>query len=81
MVLLRLQLAPLAFVRRAFFEDLNLHAEIGGVAFERRADAEAVVGTFFKFEFKAQDEVFIFLFGEQIAAAAFGAIGTPLVTP
>ena len=68
-VLRRLELRVL---RAAVVEDLNLHADVGGVALERRADADAVVGVLGQLEVELEDEVPVLLLGEEVAAVFLG---------
>ncbi len=69
MVLERLQLR---IFRPAIVEDLDLDAGVGGVALERRADADAVVGVRGQAHVEAEDEVGVFLLGVTIAAVLLG---------
>jgi hypothetical protein len=41
-------------------EDLNLHAQVGGIALKRGADADAVVAARLGFEFKAENKAYSF---------------------
>ncbi len=74
MILFRAQFAPFSTISRAILQNLNLHADIGGIAVEWCADAHAVVRAILQLELKAQDEIIKFLFREQISTAAQGAI-------
>ena len=56
-------------LRRGVVEHLDLHALIRSVAFERRAETDAVVAARTHFEVHAQDEVGVLLDGEEIPAA------------
>ena len=68
-VLVRLE-APVH--RRAVLEDLELHPDVGGVALERGADAEPVVGGRGQLELEAEDEVGVLLLRVQVPPAALG---------
>ena len=60
--------ADFAFVNGGVVvEDLNFHAEVGGVAFEGGSDADAVVGSFGELEVETENEIGILGFGEEIA--------------
>ena len=50
-------------------EDLQFHADVGSVPFERRADAEAIVRPLLQLELEAENEIAILFLREQIAAA------------
>ena len=65
MILRRLQLGVL---RAAVVQHLNLHADIRRITLERSADADAVVGVLGQLELEPQDEVGVFLLGEEVAA-------------
>src|SRR6188768_2927150 len=69
-MLLRSDLALVAFV--AIVEDLDLHALVGGIAFERRADTDAVVAAWLGPELEAEDEVGVLANREQVAATVRG---------
>ena len=65
--------AELAFIDRGvMIEDLNFHAEVGGVAFEGGADADAVVGAFGELEVETENEVGVLGFGEEVAVGVRG---------
>src|SRR5207302_6142687 len=51
---------------------LNFHAVIGGIPFQRRANADSVVATGFQFVLEPQNEVRKFLFCEQVSASTPG---------
>src|SRR5262245_19037792 len=53
-------------------EDLNLHALVGCVTCQWRADAHSVVPGWFRAKLEAKHKVCEFLDGEEIAAAVFG---------
>lgn len=56
-------------------EDLRLHAEVGEAARgQRGAQGDAVVAAGFEAELEAKDEVGVFAVGQQVAAAALGAV-------
>ena len=54
-------------------ENLNFHAFVGGIAFVRGTDADAVVRSFGEQEFETENEIRIFFLREEIAAAVFRA--------
>jgi hypothetical protein len=54
-------------------EDLNLHPLICGIAFQRRADTDAVVGRGIEQELETERKIPVFPLGEQVAAAIGGA--------
>ena len=64
-----LRRAQFAVAWRVVVQNLDFHSLICGVAFIGRADPDAVVGSLFQFEFETEDEVGVFFFGEEIAAA------------
>src|SRR5690348_1741520 len=67
-----MQLAAISWC--VMVQDLDLHSLIGRVAFKGRADADAVIGALLELEFETEDEVGVFLFGEEIAAAVGRAL-------
>ncbi len=66
-VLFGLYFAFILFV--TVIEDLNLHSDISSVALPRHANADTVVAAGFSPKFETKDEIRIFLFSQQIAAA------------
>ncbi len=60
--------AEFAFVHgRIVIEDLNLHALVGGVAFEGRADADPVIGCVGQLEVEAQNEISVLGLREEVS--------------
>ncbi len=69
-----MELFGLEFSFVTSIEDLQFHALVGEAAgLIGGADGKAVVGAFGEFEIKAQHEVAVSFFRQQIAAAALGA--------
>ena len=66
--------AKVRVLRRGVVEDLNFHSQESRIAFQRRANPDAVVRAGFQFEFQSQDKVGVFPFGEQIPAATTSAV-------
>ena len=69
-----LGLKPALVLLVLIVQDLDFHAHVGGVAFERRADSDSVIGALGQLEVEAKDEIRILLLGQQPAAAAGRAL-------
>src|SRR5439155_25837509 len=51
-------------------QHLDLHAHVGSVTLEGRADANAIVSIGAQLEFKSQNEIRVVAFGEEISATS-----------
>ncbi len=58
----------------AVIEYLTLHADIGGVAFQRSAYSDPIIARMIQFELETKVEIGVFFLGEQIAAAVCGTV-------
>src|SRR6266850_1645525 len=63
---------------RLIVEHLNFHPGVSRIALHRRANPDAVVGARLELEIEAQNEIGKFPFGQQIPAAARGAINNAI---
>jgi len=62
----------------AVVEDLDFHADVGGVALAWIAETDAVIGAWFEFEFEVEDEVAVFFFGAEESAGGSADDGAVL---